>query len=125
MVSKKDMQRTAPVDCQMKIYEELKELEEQRTKEALVPVQKAQVDEDGRRKRKGNNHAKTGGDKYNESMIWRPGMFVVRILFLVFLPSNTDEAMSVSSKMAKEVGKAISEESWTALAKEKKETGGA
>ena len=31
---------TAPEDCQRKMYEELKELEEQRAKEALVLVQK-------------------------------------------------------------------------------------
>ena len=37
--SKKDMQWTAPEDCQRKHYEELKELEEQRAKEALVLVQ--------------------------------------------------------------------------------------
>ena len=40
MVSKKDVQRTAPEYCQRKIYEELKELEEKRAKEALVLVQK-------------------------------------------------------------------------------------
>ena len=40
VVGKKDMQRTAPDDCQRKIYEDLKELEEQRAKEALVLVQK-------------------------------------------------------------------------------------
>ena len=33
--------------------------------------------------------------------------------------SNTDEAMSASSRMALEVDQAISEESWTATAKEK------
>ena len=40
MVSKKDVQRTAPEYCQRKFYEELKELEEKRAKEALVLVQK-------------------------------------------------------------------------------------
>ena len=35
-----------------------------------------------------------------------------------FWPPNTDEAMSASSRMALEVDKAISEESWTALPKE-------
>ena len=40
VVSKKDMQRTAPEDSQSKNYEELKELEEQRAKEAFVLVQK-------------------------------------------------------------------------------------
>ena len=40
MVSKKDMQRTAPEDCQRTHYEELKELEEHRETEALVLVQK-------------------------------------------------------------------------------------
>ena len=34
------MHTTTPDDWQRKIYEELKELEEQRTKEALVLVQK-------------------------------------------------------------------------------------
>ena len=37
VVSKKDMQRTAPEDCQRKIYEEL---DEQRGKEASLLVQK-------------------------------------------------------------------------------------
>ena len=40
VVSKKDTQRTAPEGCQRKNYEALKELEEQRAKEALVLVQK-------------------------------------------------------------------------------------
>ena len=40
VVSKKDVQRTAPEDCQRKVDEELKELEEQMAKEALVLVQK-------------------------------------------------------------------------------------
>ena len=40
VVGKKDMQRTAPDDCQRKNYEDLKVLEEQRAKEALVLVQK-------------------------------------------------------------------------------------
>ena len=40
VVSKKDMQRTTPEDCQRQIFEELKELEEQRAQEALALVQK-------------------------------------------------------------------------------------
>ena len=58
----------------------------------------------GRRKRKGKNHVKAGGDKYSDSSFGSCSSSFA---------SNTDEAMSASSKMA------ISEESWTALAKEK------
>ena len=39
MVSKKDMQRTAPEDCQRTNYEELKELEKHRATAALVLMQ--------------------------------------------------------------------------------------
>ena len=51
-VSKKDMQRTAPEDCQRKMHEELKE---QRAKEALVLVQKRHklIKCEGERKRQG------------------------------------------------------------------------
>ena len=40
MVSKTDMQRTAPEKYQEKIFEEFKEAEEQRAKEAVALVQK-------------------------------------------------------------------------------------
>ena len=38
LVSKKDMQKTAPETYQEKIFEEFKEMEEQRAKEALALV---------------------------------------------------------------------------------------
>ena len=45
VVSKKGVQRTAPEDCQRKIDEELKVLEEQRAKEAFdTRAKEAQVD---------------------------------------------------------------------------------
>ena len=57
VVSMKDMQRTAPEDCQRQSYEELegKRSFGTRAKEAHV-----------------KDHAKIGGDKNNESTVWRP-----------------------------------------------------
>ena len=40
LVSKKDMQKTAPKKYQEKVFEEFKEMEEHRAKEALALVQK-------------------------------------------------------------------------------------
>ena len=53
VISKKDMQRTAPEDCQRKIYEELRELEVQRAEEALALVQKKHklIEMEGERER--------------------------------------------------------------------------
>ena len=63
----------------------------------------------GRRKGKGKDHAKIGGDKNNESVGCCSSSLV----------PNTDEAMSASSAMAQEMKEAKSEASWTALVKEK------
>ena len=71
VVSKKDMQRTAPGDCQRTIHEELKEgvggAEGKRI--FVTRAKEAQVDKVGRRKEKGKDYAKIGGDKNNESMV--------------------------------------------------------
>ena len=117
MVSKKDMQRTAPVDCQMKIYEELKELEEQRTKEALVPVPKKHK----LRKMEGERERARTMQRLevtNTTSPWSGGHECSSFgSCSSCFATNTDEEMSASSKVAPEVDKAISEESWTALAK--------
>ena len=106
VVSKKDMQRTAPEDCQRKIYEELKEVEEKRAKEALVLVQK--------------KHKLIKDWRWQVQRVHGLECSSIGSCSSSFAP-NTDEAMSASSRMALEVDKAISEESWNALAKEKEE----
>ena len=53
----------------------------------LVQKKHKLINTEGERER-AKNHAKTGGDKYSESMVWRPGMLVVRILVLVFCPQH-------------------------------------
>ena len=109
VVSQKDMQRTAPQDCQRQSYEELKESEEQRAKEALVLVQKKHklIRMDGERER-ARTMQRLEVTSTTSPWCARSSSFA----------PNTDEAMSASSRMAMEVDKAISEESWTALAKE-------
>ena len=74
--------------------------------------------ESGRRKGSGKDHAKIGGDKNNESMVRRPRLCFFGSCSSSLVP-NTHEAVSASSSVALEVDKAISEECWTALAKEK------
>ena len=73
MVSKKDMQRTAPEDCQRTNYEELKELEKHRATEALVLVQKKHklIKLEGEREI-AKDHGNIEGEKNNVSMVWRP-----------------------------------------------------
>ena len=55
MVSKRDMQKEAPEKYQEKIFEDFKELEEQRAKEALALVQKKHmlIKWEGERERQG------------------------------------------------------------------------
>ena len=118
VVSKKDTQRTAPGDCQSKIYEELKELEEQRAKEASALVQKQHklIEWDGERER---------GRSIRRLEVTRTISPLSGHACSSSLAPNTDEAMSASSRMSQEMEEK-SEASWTALAKEKnKETGGA
>ena len=78
-VSKQDMQRTAPEDCQRQIFEELKELEERRAKESLALLQKKQADQVGRRKGKGQGPCK--GWRRQEQLVH--GLDASTILLLV------------------------------------------
>ena len=117
VVSKKDMQRTAPGDCQRTIHEELKELkelEEQRAKESLLLVEKKHklIKWEGERKR-----ARTM-QRLEVTRTMSPWSGHARSCSSPAAP-NTDEAMSATSRMAQEMGEAKSEASWTALAKEK------
>ena len=112
------MQRTAPEDCQRKIYKELKELEEQRAKEALVIVQKKHklIKREGERER-----ARTM-QRLEVTRTKSPWSGHDRSSFgscSSSLAPNTNEAMSASSRMAQEMEEAIPEAPWTALAKDK------
>ena len=118
LVSKKDIQKGAPEKYQEKI-EELKELEEQRAKEALALVQKKHklIKWEGERERARTTQrleasravGPWSGSHDNSSF----GSSSSSLAF------HTDEAMSSSSRMAQEVDEAMSESFWTALAKEK------
>ena len=65
MVVNKRMQKEAPKKYQEKVFEEFKELEEQRTKEALELVQKKQA------KGKSENVAKIGRIQSDKTLDWR------------------------------------------------------
>ena len=117
MVSKKGMQKTAPEKYQEKNFEEFKEMEEHRTKEALVLVQKKHelikcVGERERarimQKAGGAIGPRSGGHDYSSFGSCSPALAL-----------HTNEAKSASSRMAQEVDEATSESSWTALAKER------
>ena len=119
VVIMKDMQRTASEDCQRKIDEELKELEGQRAKEALVHVRTSQklikMEDERERTRTMERLEVT-----NTTSPWSGGQ--ERQAFgscSSSFASNADEAMLASSRMALEVEKTISEESRTAFAEEK------
>ena len=108
MVSKKDMQKTAPEDCQRQIYEELEELEEQGVKQALVPegeterartMQRVEVT---RTMSPWSDHARSSSGSSSSS-----------------LAPDTVFASSASSRIAQEMEEAKSEPSWTSLAREK------
>ena len=118
VVSKKDMQRTAPEDCQRKNYEELKELEEQRTKEALVLLQKKHklIKWEGERERTRTMQIL---EVTRTMSPWSGGHDCSSFgSCSSSLAPKADEAMSASSTMAQEMDEAILEASWTALAKE-------
>ena len=117
MVSKQDMQREAPEKYQEKIFEEFKELEEQRATAALALVQtkhmliKWEMGRARTMQRVEESRAKgpwSGGHGYSSSGSCSSSLAL-----------HTDEAMSASSRMAQEVEEAMSESSWTALAKVK------
>ena len=102
-----------------KIYEELKELKQQRAKDALVRVQKKHklIKTEGEMERArtmqrlevtSTTSPWSGGHDRSSFSSWSSS-----------LAPNTDEAMSASSRMAQEMDEAISEESWTAVAKER------
>ena len=110
MEGKMNMQKVAPEDFQRQIFQELKELEEQKTKEALELVhwkhKLIKWEGDRQRTRLESSRAVgqwSGGHDNSSSS----------------LAFDTHEAMSASSKMAQDADEAKSESSWTALAKEK------
>ena len=102
MEGKMNMQKTAQENFQRQIFQELKELEEQKTREAT----KAQV---GKMGCKGWSRQGQSGAHDNSS-------FGSCSSFQAF---DTDEALSASSKVAKDADQALSEASWTALTKPK------
>ena len=67
VVSKKDMRRTAPEDCQRK-----KRGVDERQKKLSYSCKRSTSCKVGRRKGKGKDHAKIEGDKNNESIVWSP-----------------------------------------------------
>ena len=81
MVSKKDTQKTAPEDFQRQIFEELKELEEQRAKEALALVQKKRKLIIGERER-----TRTKGWRRQEQQVHGPEGTAVLLLVLAHRP---------------------------------------
>ena len=119
MVSKRDVQKEAPEKYQEKIFEEFKELEEQRAKDALLLVQKKHmlIKWEGERERArmmqrlGGSRAIgpwSGGHDYSSFGSCSSSLAL-----------HTVDAMSAFSRMAQEVDEAMSQSSWTALAKEK------
>ena len=119
MVSQINMQRTAPERYREKIFEELKELEEQKTKEALelLGMKHKLVKSEGERERartlqRLDASRATGpwsGAHDNSSL----GSCSSSSAF------DTHEAVSASSQMGKDADDAMSESSWTSLAKVK------
>ena len=119
MERKINMQRTAPEKFIEKIFEELEELEEQRTREALELVQRKHnfVKWEGERERtrtlqRLEASSATGswsGAHDNSSFGSCSSSWTL----------NTDEAMSASSQMGKDTDEAGSESPWTALAEGK------
>ena len=115
MVSMKDMQKTAPEMCEEKIFEEFKEMEEERAQKSFrARTKEAHADRVGRRKGKGKDQRK--GWRSREQKVHGPEATTILQRFL-HNDIHTDEAMSASSRMAQEVDEAMSESSWTALAK--------
>ena len=122
-----DMQKTSPEQMQSKIFEELKELEEERTKEALELVQRKHKlikceGETGQ----GNNSAKIGGLESNRSMVW----CLTTIPLLVgahppWLLTQMKRCLLPHRNGTRRADEAKSESSWTALQKGRKEAVGA
>ena len=117
MVSKRDMQKKHPK--QEKIFEEFKELEEQRAKEALELVQKNHM----LIKWEGERETTRTMQRLEESRAISPWSGCHDYSSFgscsSSLAPNADEAMSASSRMAQGVDEVMSESSWTALTKEK------
>ena len=102
-----NMQKVAPEDFQRQIFRELKELEDQKTRGALELVQRKH------KLMKGREQGCCKGWSRHGRLDSGPEPTTFSLAF------DTDEAMSASSKMAKEADEAMSESFWTALAKEK------
>ena len=119
MVSKNGMHKTAPGKHQEKIFEEFMELEEPRAKKALALVQKKHmlIKCEGKRQRA---RATQRLDASSAIGPWFGGHHCSSFgSCSSSLALHTEKAMSVSSKMAQDIQDAMSESSWTALAKGK------
>ena len=117
MEGKMNMQKTAPEDFQMHIFQELKELEEQKTKEALELVHRKHklIKLEGERERARTLQRLESSRAIGQwSGVHDNSSFGSCSFFLAF---DTDEALSASSQMAKDADETMSESSWTALAK--------
>ena len=120
MEGKMNMQKVAPEKYQEKIVKELKELEEQKTREALELVQRKHklVKWEGEREkarmlqRFDSSRAVGQWSRAHDNSTY--------VSFPSCSSSHlTDEAMSASSKMAQDADEAMSESSWTVPAKGK------
>ena len=119
MAGKMNMQKTAPEDFQRQIFQELRELEEQKTKDTLELVQRKAklIKWEGERERartlqrlESSRAARQWSGVHHNSSL---GSCSSSLAF------DTDEAMSASSQMEKDADEAMSESSWTAQAKGK------
>ena len=119
MEGKMNMQKVAPEDVQRQIFQEKKQLEEEKTKEALEIVQKKHkwMKWEAEKKRartlqklESSRAVGQWSGAHDNSSFGSDSSS---------LPFGTDEAMSASSEMAQDADEAMSESSWTALAKGK------
>ena len=111
MVSKKDRQKVAPEDFQRQIFQKFKELEEQKTKEVLeLKQRKHKLFKWVGERRKGQGSRK--GWRCREQQVHGLEATTVPLVVLAHLPWP-------STRMAQEVDEAMSESSWTSLAKGK------
>ena len=82
---KMNMQKTAPEDLQRQIFRVFKELEEQKTKEALELVQKKHklIKWEGER-REGKDSVKVGVVKGNRAVVRSPRQFLLGFVLILF-----------------------------------------
>ena len=118
MEGQMNLQKVAPEDFQRQIFQELKELEEQKIKEALELAQRKHklIKWEGERERARTLQRLESSRAVGQ---WSGPTTIPPLVRAHLLWPLTDEATSASSKMAKEADEAMSESSWTALAKEK------